>query len=161
MNHEYTRISGHDALKRARPSFNSIIKVSLHLIRKIRNNCFPNVERECGPHRATVSRMQIGENLVSCRTIRTFFTVQMRAKYSRVSSAVRNRLAVTNPSFADAERVPLTTHAAQCAQACTRYSYAKAFAAGRMLMTLMRLFWRLLAQPSPSRRYALLFFGAM
>lgn len=50
---------------------------------------------------------------------------------SRVSSAVRNRLAVTNPSFADAERVPLTTHAAQCAQACTRYSYAKAFAAGR------------------------------
>lgn len=45
------------------------------------------------------------------------------------------------PGFADAERVPLTTRgAAQCAQACTRYSYAKAFAAGRTLMTLMRLF---------------------
>lgn len=41
----------------------------------------------------------------------------------------------------------------QCAEACTgctRYSSTEAFAAGRTLMTLMRLFWRLAIQASSS-----------
>lgn len=78
-------------------SFNSTIKVSLHLIRKNRNNCLPNAECECGPHHATVSGMQIGENLASCRTIRTFFIVQMRYSGKMQPRLVRNRLAVTSP----------------------------------------------------------------
>jgi len=65
---------------------------------------------------------------------------------ARASSAVRNRLAVTSP--VSQMRNAFLWRRTQCAQACTRYSYAKAFAAGRTLMTLMRLFWRF-SHPRP------------
>jgi len=58
-------------------SFNNIIKVLLHLIRKSRNNFQTLSANMTDPAQ---SKMQIGENLALCRIIWTFFFVQMLAR---------------------------------------------------------------------------------